>query len=93
MQPQFLRVAQELLAWRMGRRPGGRASGPAGVGAELSRTAALLANPAQRDGERVLPRILAAVELCQQWVIRFTQGKRRGGSATSSAAEATPITR
>lgn len=85
MQPQFLREMQELLAWLMGRRPGGRASGPTGAGAELSCTAALLADPAQRAGERVLPRILAAVALCPQWVIRFTQGQRRGGSATSSA--------
>lgn len=65
---------QELLAWLMGRRPGVRASGPTGAGAELSGTAALLANPAQRDGECVLPRMRAAVELCPPWVIRFTQG-------------------
>jgi hypothetical protein len=40
--------------------------------------AALLANPAQRGGERVLSRVLSAMQLGQQWAIRFTQGKRRG---------------
>jgi len=49
---------------------------PARVGAELRRTAALLANLAQRGGKRVLRRVLAAAELDPPWVIRFTQGNR-----------------
>ena len=62
----------------------------AGASAELSCTAALLANPAERGGERALSRVLAAMQLGRQWAIRFTQGKRRDRSAASSAAGARP---
>src|ERR1041384_3709616 len=46
------------------------------VSADLSRTAALLANLAQRRGQRVVPHALAALELDEQWAIGITQGDR-----------------